>query len=62
MLDLAAEKYSLGDKVQEKQTLGCHLLASFMFACCSGYKVATTIFFTFFSNPGCYTPDLFGFR
>lgn len=50
MLDLAAEKYSLGDKVQEKQTLGCHLLASFMFACCSGYKVATTIFFTFFSQ------------
>ena len=43
MLDLAAEKYSPGDKVQEKQTLGCHLLASFMFACCSGYKVATTI-------------------
>lgn len=58
MLDLAAEKYSPGDKVQEKKTLGCHPLASFMFACCSSYKVATTTDFFFF-NPGCYAPDLF---
>lgn len=48
MLDLAAEKYGPGDKVQEKQTLGCHPLASFTFACCSGYKVATTIYIIFF--------------
>jgi len=44
MLDLAAEKHGPGDKAQEKQTLGCHLLASFMFACCSGYKDATTVY------------------
>lgn len=63
MLDLAAEKYGPGDKVQEKQTLGCHPLASFTFACCSGYKVATTIYIISppSPNPGCYAPDLCGF-
>lgn len=30
MLDLAAEKYGPGDKVQEKQTLGCHLLVLYL--------------------------------
>lgn len=60
MLDLAVEKYSLGDKVQEKQTVGCHLLASFMFACCSGYKLATTIHY-FFPTPAATLQIYLGF-
>lgn len=47
MLDLVVKKYGLGDKVQEEQTLGCHLLASFTFASCSSYKLATTIRYFF---------------
>lgn len=45
--DSATKKYGPGDKVQEKQTVCCHLLDSFMFGCCSGYKVAMamSIFF-----------------
>lgn len=45
--DSATKKYGPGDKVQEKQTVCCHLLDSFMFGCCSGYKVAMAMSFFF---------------